>query len=321
MLNYTKEQLYEDYTALILENEYLKIMILPEYGGNIWGIDYKPKSLNLLWQDPSRKPFKVSKGMTYDDVFFGGWHDIFPNDREETVDNKQLLDHGELWFLHWDYNFIEEENCIRVELETESPLSKVILKKTISLGSDKSYFNVHYSIKNIGESPMDYMLKIHAAFKVNEEDKILLNAAKSYVVPANLVPRVPENTIYSWPYATRDNIKIDMAKIPSNSSGFAELQCHSNLSEGFCGLVKEKEGIKVQFHFEREFFPTVWTFGTYGGWRKINTLILEPATGYTLYLNEAKKLGKRRILQAGQEISTSVRCIVSMLEEDYREQV
>jgi galactose mutarotase-like enzyme len=311
MLSYSQETVYGDLTALILENDHLKISILPEYGGNIWDIFYKSASLSLLWHNPQGNPFRVSKEMVYDDVFFGGWHDIFPNDIHELVDNRELIDHGELWFLNWRYRLVDCQNLLKVELETESPLSRIKLKKTISLQMGHKHFEVDYSIENIGDSAIDYMLKIHAAFNVDEGDEIMLPSNLAYMVPVALTPRVMENTFYEWPFCSIDGANIDMRKVPSRSARISELQCHSELTEGICELFKKKENITIQFSFDPLFFPTIWTFGTYGGWRNLNTLILEPGTGYTRSLNEAKKIGKNRLLCPGQLITTKIRLIVS----------
>ncbi len=64
--------------------------ILPEAGAKIWQITYLPLDTELLWNNPHIPPARHAIHAPYDDVWSGGWDELFPND-EETVIREQTL--------------------------------------------------------------------------------------------------------------------------------------------------------------------------------------------------------------------------------------
>ncbi|HDD24670.1 MAG TPA: DUF5107 domain-containing protein, partial [Chloroflexi bacterium] len=45
-----------EYTLIVLENEYLRVSLLPELGGRVYQIIFKPTGNNVLYQNPVLKP-------------------------------------------------------------------------------------------------------------------------------------------------------------------------------------------------------------------------------------------------------------------------
>ena len=83
--------------ALILENRRLRAVVLPEYGGRIWSIRYKPLDRELLWKSPRIPAHRPAFGAVYDDVWSGGWDEVFPNDAPGVIHGERYPDHGEVW--------------------------------------------------------------------------------------------------------------------------------------------------------------------------------------------------------------------------------
>ena len=48
--------------AVALENRFLRIVVLPEAGGKVWQITYKPLNSDLLWNNPQTAPARLSAG-------------------------------------------------------------------------------------------------------------------------------------------------------------------------------------------------------------------------------------------------------------------
>src|SRR5674476_80277 len=66
--------------ALVLENELLRTMVLPELGGKLWQLTGQRTGQEFLWHNAQLQPGQVPFGATHDDNFFGGWDELFPND-------------------------------------------------------------------------------------------------------------------------------------------------------------------------------------------------------------------------------------------------
>jgi hypothetical protein len=71
--------------AVVLENRFLRLVVLPEAGAKIWQITYKPLDASLLWNHPRVLPARHAIHARYDDVWSGGWDELFPNDEAGTL--------------------------------------------------------------------------------------------------------------------------------------------------------------------------------------------------------------------------------------------
>src|ERR1051326_6019246 len=83
--------------TVVLENRMLRLVILPEAGGKIWQITYKPHDADLLWNNPRISPAKLPLNSRYDDVWSGGWDELFPNDEASVIEGEGYPEIGELW--------------------------------------------------------------------------------------------------------------------------------------------------------------------------------------------------------------------------------
>ncbi len=82
-----------NFDGIIVENEYLKIVLLPDFGGRILSYIYKPTGQEQLYQNPIGVPYGIDEGNFYFDwlMVYGG---IFPTFPEP--------EHGKTWFLPWE---------------------------------------------------------------------------------------------------------------------------------------------------------------------------------------------------------------------------
>jgi len=87
------------FETVILENGYLKVTLLPEYGGRILSIVHKPTNKELLYQNPMGAPYLMNQDIFYYDylVILGG---IFPSFPEP--------EHGKYWNLPYDLQVVSE---------------------------------------------------------------------------------------------------------------------------------------------------------------------------------------------------------------------
>lgn len=83
----------------ILENKYLKVTLLPEYGGRILSVVYKPTGHEELYQNPVGLPYQIGSGIFYYDwlMVYGG---IFPTFPEP--------EHSKTWLLPWAFEVVTE---------------------------------------------------------------------------------------------------------------------------------------------------------------------------------------------------------------------
>ena len=97
----------EGLDAIEMENELLRLVVLPEAGAKVWQIHYKPLGADLLWNHPSLAPSRQALYASYDDTWSGGWDELFPNDEAGQLLGYNLPDHGELWTGEWQADRID----------------------------------------------------------------------------------------------------------------------------------------------------------------------------------------------------------------------
>lgn len=83
----------------ILENDFVKVTLLPQFGGRILSILYKPTGHEMLYQNPVGTPYGKDGGSFYYDwlMVYGG---IFPTFPEP--------EHGKTWLLPWSFEIITQ---------------------------------------------------------------------------------------------------------------------------------------------------------------------------------------------------------------------
>src|SRR6195256_408414 len=83
----------------VLENRYLKVTLLPEFGGRILSIIYKPTGHEQLYRTEVGVPYGIKGGNFYYDwlMVYGGIFPTFPD-----------AEHGRTWLKPWDFKVVKE---------------------------------------------------------------------------------------------------------------------------------------------------------------------------------------------------------------------
>jgi len=82
------------FKAYVLENRYLKVTLVPEFGGRILSIIYKPTGHEQLYRTDVGVPYGIKGGTFYYDwlMVYGGIFPTFPD-----------AEHGKTWLKPWDF--------------------------------------------------------------------------------------------------------------------------------------------------------------------------------------------------------------------------
>src|SRR4030081_3752742 len=83
----------------VLENRYLKVTLLPEFGGRIISLIYKPTGHEQLYRTEVGVPYGIKGGTFYYDwmMVYGGIFPTFPD-----------AEHGKTWLKPWDFKVVKE---------------------------------------------------------------------------------------------------------------------------------------------------------------------------------------------------------------------
>jgi hypothetical protein len=105
------------YDTVVLENGYLRVTLLPEYGGRILSIVHKPTNRELLYQNPLGTPYLMYEDIFYYDylMILGG---IFPSFPEP--------EHGKYWNQPYDFQVVSESDeaiTVRMSIRDDRDLA------------------------------------------------------------------------------------------------------------------------------------------------------------------------------------------------------
>lgn len=298
---------FNDSQALVLENDRLRVVVLPELGGKVWQISDRRTGRDLLWQNPRIAARPVPFGSTYDDVFFGGWDELFPNDEPEELAGEPFPDHGELWASPWEWRVDERgPDAVGVTLSMRTPISACRFSKSLTLADDASHLKVAWRIENQLGRDVPYLWKQHLAVPVSEPAALGLGARSMYVEGFGRPRAGRGGTRYVWPHLVDDaGERHDMRPTLPAISQVSEFQYATELDAGWCA-VTYADGSGIGLAFDPDVFRSCWTFASFGGWRAHEVLILEPCTGYPVSVAEGVAGGTHQTLPAGAVVETEL---------------
>jgi galactose mutarotase-like enzyme len=292
--------------TILIENRFLRLVVLPEAGAKIYQITYKPLDAPLLWNHPRIVPSRHTIHAHYDDVWSGGWDELFPNDEAGTLHGEFFPDHGELWTGSWEAEPFHDRDSAGVHLRFSTPISSFLVERTIRLRSDSANFEIHYRFTNQNSESFPFLWKQHPAFAVSAHHRI--DFPRMTVIRETGFPGTLRDAPVSfpWPYANLGSSELDLRQIPDTSSRALHFFYGTELASGWCGITNRATGLATALRFDPEIFSSCWLFASHGGWRNLNVAVLEPSTGYPFQIQQMIDAQRARWLAPGETLETSV---------------
>src|SRR4051794_19648994 len=145
----------------VLENRYLKVTLLPEFGGRILSIIYKPTGHEQLYRSEVGVPYGIEAGTFYYDwlMVLGGIFPTFPD-----------AEHGKAWLKPWDFKVVKEsagEVTVSMSLRDDTAYSaapKQFLTGStgieatyyVTLKADRAALDARVVLRNMRDKTIDY---------------------------------------------------------------------------------------------------------------------------------------------------------------------
>ena len=145
----------------VLENRYLKVTLLPEFGGRILSIIYKPTGHEELYRTEVGVPYGIKTGVFYYDwmMVYGGIFPTFPDP-----------EHGRTWLKPWDFKVLKQdagEVTVSMSLKDDvaySAAPKQFIRGPtgieatyyVTLKADRAALDTRIALKNPQDRAIDY---------------------------------------------------------------------------------------------------------------------------------------------------------------------
>lgn len=295
--------------AVQLENEKLRIIVLPGLGGKIASLYLKSKDFELIFQNKEenyREPKLYSDFGSFDG---SGFDDAFPSINASLVKvggtNVKYPDHGEIWNSNFSYNI----NGEKLELCLNSSILSYCYKKVISLKGDRVI--IEYKISNIGKLAFPCIWTAH--YLVNCEEKMVLLFPEDTcrimnVTESSYLGNI--NKIHPYPITKSikgENYSLDRI-YPQSYNKCEKYYVYGDLKKGECGIYYPHKDIRYKLYFDQYILPYLGFWVTEGGFRGDYNCALEPSNGFYDGIDIAAKevklfsLGSGKTLKFNMEI-------------------
>ncbi len=189
------------FKLIVLENSYLKVTILPELGGRIWQVIYKPDGWNMFYQNPVVKPSPWGPPEQLGWLALGGleW-------------NLPVEEHGYDWGVPWGYIPSQiSRDLASVTVFTPRDGRRLNASITISLRAGAGSFEIEPTVSNVSDRTLDFhywqnaMLAPGSGNRPTGDTHFILPSPEM-TVHSTQDPRMPQpGQGFSWPtYNGRD---------------------------------------------------------------------------------------------------------------------
>ncbi len=297
--------------SVILASRRLRVVVLPELGGKIWSVEYRPLAKEWLWHNPRIEPARVPFGVRFDDVWSGGLDIFFPSCYPSSWNGEAVPDAGELWSIPWSHELVRTPDALSLVMRAGGRVWPVRVRRTLELGEDELSFTLGVEVENVGGHPLPFLLGVHPALAVSEGDRIDLPPGTATVAQSSGPALGAVGQVYTWPALPDSEGTVrDLGIIPG--PGAHVWGGHEFTPAGpdlWWALRHPPLGVGIGLVAPRERFRGLWMWQAYGGWRGYHHLALEPWTGFPVTLHEAVAGGSASWLAAGETYRTWVRVV------------
>ena len=292
--------------CLVLQNECLRVRVIPQLGCKIVEIYDLENDHEWLWSDKSRPIKAANYGDQYDLYDISGFDECFPNigiSQDPKNIGVTLPDHGEIWSLPWDVT--DEVNGVSATV-----LGKLFdyrFSRKLSLKSNK--LAIEYSVSNIGNSELTYMWSAHPLFAIDENMKIEITGNPKMSKEFGFGGRIgPDGdnwyeghlSEHVWPSVLGANGQIsDMSEVSLDKVLTDKVVLDAPV-DGLVSLKKLSSGRSLTMKFSPLELPFLGICYNFGAWpltgEPATWVALEPTTGKTDRLDECAELDCARVL-------------------------
>lgn len=299
---------YHGFGAVVLENDRLRVSVLPGYGARVVEFVSKRAGRDLLFHHPRLQPRQPPFGANVDDWWTGGIDEVVPTGHACTVDGDWLPSLGEFWSQSWGYRITADEpDRVEVELTADGIVTPLRLERAMELRAGEPFVRSRHRVTNMGYAPVPFMWGIHPGLAIRPGSQIAIPATEAVFWEGHPELGVQPGSVFRWPNmpaAGGRSIDLSTARAPDPPSW--ELVFASGLEGGWLAVTDPPTRSGFAMAFDPTMFPVVWLWGVYGGWRGIYTAAIECWTSWPARLDQAIEAGRNRVLAPGETLETEL---------------
>lgn len=281
--------------AVVLENERLRVTVVPDKGGDVIEFLHKPTDTDFVWLSPQglRNPHDHIQGAADDvaqfiDHYEGGWQEIFPNGGAPSeYRGARLAQHGEVAGLPWRAEVVadsEQEVAVRLSVRTRRLPYRI--EKTFRLAAGTAALEIEGRATNESGVELHAMWGQHIVYGrpfLKPGTHVRLPAGVTVIPHESAINahgrRVKAGGPWEWPVVPADGGgETDLSVVPEPGSP-SEIVYITGFTDGWYEISGDV-GIRVEW--DATLLPYLWMWQEVGAttdypwWGRAYTVGLEP---------------------------------------------
>jgi len=312
------------WAELVLENEEIRVTILPDKGADIVGLEHRATGVDPLFRAPwglqpaGSAAREGSDGHAFLENYQGGWQELFPNAGDPcTYGGETIPFHGEVATLPWD--------CERIgdALRCTVRCRRVPLRLTRTMRLEGTTLVLEEVVENEGSEATEFVWGHHCVVgpPFLERGCTLRVAARTI----ETIPEMWEDTARlepgqrsSWPHGLlRDGCEVDLSAVPGPEAGSHDDVYLTDLAGGWASVENPRLGLGFRLTWDPDVFRWIVSWQPYGGAQAMPlagayALGVEPWVT-SRNLEDAAAAGEALGLGAGERFGTILRATMEEL--------
>lgn len=289
---------WRTFSALSLESDLVRVVIVPELGAKI--VSLFDKARQHEWLAPPMRPLKQTiYGADFVSQDMSGWDEMLPTIVACDYQGGSLPDHGEVWSIPWQV----EQTTGAVSLSVAGVALRYRFTRSAALVA-ADCLELHYSLANTGSQPFHYLYAAHPQFNADEKTRLVLPPEVTQLI--NVIQDDPawgdSGTLHNWPMAVDrrgQTWQLDRVRPPDNHT-CRKFYVPPEQPVGWAGLVHEGKGCQLRMEWSPAELPYLGLWVDEGSYNSLPVAACEPSNAYYDSLVWAIENGRVPTLAPGQ---------------------
>jgi galactose mutarotase-like enzyme len=299
--------------GVVLENQKLRLVLMPEFGARILSIIYKPTETEFVWHNPRVPVMRPTYKPEFEDM--SGLFDCVPTCEGCTFKTWKLPFYGEVASEPWRLLGVgRKSGSITVRLQRKCAVYPLMIHKAVRIAKNEPSVELKYRLVNLSNQRLEYHYSGHNTLLINPNYRIVLppevTSLKLGMAVNNRLGNAGEQV--SWPITTDSTGKsVDLSKVGQPNEGTGENLYSNALRESWCAALNESRREAIGFSFDARILPYLLIWINWGGYLGYYHMALEPSTGrpdnLAVAVNEWKNYAT---LEAGSDVSWTTKIFI-----------
>ncbi|TDD15587.1 DUF4432 family protein [Nonomuraea diastatica] len=281
--------------AVVLENERLRVTVVPDKGGDVVEFLHKPTDTDFVWLSPQglRSPRDHLQGAADDvaqfaDHYEGGWQEVFPSGGAPSeYRGARLAQHGEVSGLPWECEVAaDSEKEVAVRLRVRTRRLPYAVEKVFRLRSGAVALEIEGRATNESGLPLHAMWGQHIVYglpflrpgaTIRLPEGVTVIPHESAIGPGGR--RVQAGGPWQWPVVPADGGgETDLSVVPERGAP-SDIVYLTGFDEGWYEISGD---IGMRVEWDATLLPYLWMWHELGAstgypwWGRVYTVGLEP---------------------------------------------